>query len=100
MADVYALAKTLWVLATGQEILLDRPDQPGSTPEGFSISDDRYDPRNGALDKLIDRVTCIHRVQRPTMEEMADELFVLEHDQHRATRCRRAGCPAATAIKA
>ena len=73
MADVYALAKTLWVLCTGQKY---PPDghQPAGT-RGFSISDYRYDPRNGALDKLIDRATRVRPSQRPSMEEMANELI-------------------------
>jgi hypothetical protein len=71
-ADVYSLAKTLWVLATEQ----------GFPPEGhqaagvkdFNIADWRPDARAGALDRLIDRCTRLPPDQRPTMAEVVSEL--------------------------
>jgi hypothetical protein len=71
-ADVYSLAKTFWVLATGQTF---PPEghQPAAT-RGFSIADSRYHPRAVLLDQLIDRATRIHAAERPAMREVADEL--------------------------
>ena len=71
-ADVYSLAKTLWVLATGQTF---PPEghQPAAT-RGFTIADFRYHPRAALLDQLIDRATTIHPEERPTMTEVAGEL--------------------------
>lgn len=71
-ADVYSLAKTLWVLATGQ----------GYPPEGhqaahqpgFNIADWRPHSQAAALDRLIERCTRLPPGQRPTMGEVVSEL--------------------------
>jgi serine/threonine protein kinase len=71
-ADVYSLAKTLWVLARNERF---PPD--GHQPAGmrrFEVGDIRPHPNAHLLDALIDRATLIHFENRPTMAELADEL--------------------------
>lgn len=71
-ADVYSLAKTLWVLATGQrypvqgEQRLDRPE--------IGIRSQVAHPRAGVLDVLIEDMTAHDPERRPTMEQVAREL--------------------------
>ena len=71
-ADVFSLAKTLWVLGTGQNV-----PPPGplsrSTPQ-LRLS--QYCPggRTAMLDSLIERATEYSPANRPSMQEMADEL--------------------------
>ena len=71
LADVYSMAKTLWVLATGQ-----RWPPPGHQPAGAgieTIGSYRAHPRSAELDRLIDR--CTRRPEeRPTMQNLSDEL--------------------------
>lgn len=71
-ADVYALGKTLWVLATGQNY---PPEghQPAGT-RGFGVGDFKPHPNAGALDRLIDAMTVIHPEDRPTMEQVVRDL--------------------------
>src|SRR5205085_1924638 len=71
-ADVYALAKTLWVLATGQAF---PPDghQPANT-RTFSLVELRPHRHAAALDRLIDLGTRLHPDQRPTMRQFANDL--------------------------
>lgn len=71
-ADVYSLAKTLWVLATGQTF---PPEghQPAGT-RGFTIADFRYHSQASLIDQLIDRATRVHPEERPTMTDVAGEL--------------------------
>ncbi len=71
-ADVYSLGKTLWVLATG----LGFPPE-GHQPAGtrsYSISDLRPHANAAALDRLVDRATRLHAEERPTMQEVGDDL--------------------------
>jgi Protein kinase domain len=72
-ADVYSIAKTLWVLATGQ-----RWPPPGHQPAGQSPSIGQYRPhaQAPALDRLIDRATQLNAAERPTMSAFADDLEV------------------------
>lgn len=71
-ADVYSSAKTLWVLATGQNY----------PPEGhqavsarqFTIAGQTGHAGAHALDQLIDRSTLLVPADRPTMQELASEL--------------------------
>lgn len=70
--DVYALAKTLWVLATGQTYPL-----PGDlTPdiEQFRIGSFSVEAGTRTLDLLVGRSTQVDPGQRPTMQEFASEL--------------------------
>ena len=68
-ADVYSLAKSLWVLATDQRF---PPEghQPAST-RGFTIGDFRPHARSVALDQEIDLMTRLHPDQRPSKEQVA-----------------------------
>jgi serine/threonine protein kinase len=71
--DVYSLGKTLWVLATGQRY----PPEGHQIPEQsrkFTIADFQTHPRTSALDALVERMTRINPVQRPTMAEIARDL--------------------------
>ncbi len=71
LADVYSLAKTLWVLATDQTW-----PPPGHQPESSvvqSIGVYRAHPRAAALDRLIDWATR-GPSERPSMEAVAQEL--------------------------
>lgn len=71
-ADVYALAKTLWVLGTEQ-----RWPPPGpqlSSDRQFSIAVSRPHPRAHLLDQFIERATRIAPEDRPTMAEAEEDL--------------------------
>ena len=66
-ATVYSLAKTLWVLATGQSY---PPEgHQAAQQQGFNIADWRPHPRAGALDHLIERCTRLPPGRRPPMSE-------------------------------
>jgi serine/threonine protein kinase len=72
-ADVYSLAKTLWVLATGQNFPL-----PGVHDPAFSaiaITSARNDPRAAALDELLRRMTQLDPSSRPIAAVVAKELL-------------------------
>jgi serine/threonine protein kinase len=71
-ADVYSLAKTLWVLATDQRFPPEGHQPSGA--RGFGVNDFRPHPNAYLLDALIDRSTRIHPAERPTMAEFADDL--------------------------
>jgi hypothetical protein len=71
-ADVYSLAKTLWVLATGQVIPPPgehRLDEPSLRLSAFVAHPDAV-----YLDRLIERATRTNPSRRPTMRQVADEL--------------------------
>lgn len=70
--DVYALAKTIWVLATDQR---HPPDghQPANV-HGLRLSEYVKHPHAGVLDRLVDRATSIAPSERPSMGELASEL--------------------------
>jgi hypothetical protein len=71
-ADVYSLAKTLWVLAAGQRF---PPDghQSADVPT-WSLATLRPHPKAALLDRLIDRATHLRPENRPTMEQFSAEL--------------------------
>ena len=71
-ADVFSLAKTLWVLAARQNY----PPQghQRSDVTMFGIREAVGHAQAGALDRLIDRMTRPNPVERPTMAEVAGEL--------------------------
>lgn len=71
-ADVYSLGKTLWVLATGLGF---PPEghQPADT-RSYSINDLAPHANAAALDRVVDRATRLHAEERPTMQEVANDL--------------------------
>ncbi len=77
-ADVYALAKTLWVLAAGQNF----PPPGLQRVEDRNLVLDAYAPHPRAflLDRLIESATSPNPLERPTMREMASELHAWRSD--------------------
>jgi serine/threonine protein kinase len=71
-ADVYSLAKTLWVLAAGQEWPPEGHQVAGTRL--YSLAELRPHPNAVVLDRLIDRGTRLHPEERPTMAEFATDL--------------------------
>jgi hypothetical protein len=71
-ADVYSLAKTLWVLATGQTYPPKGEQRMGVRTMG--IADWVSDERAPLLDRLIDRATRENSDERPSMHQFASEL--------------------------
>jgi hypothetical protein len=71
-ADVYSLAKTIWVLATGQRFPPDGHQEADS--RGFRIQDFSQHAHAAALDQLVDNMTLIDPRSRPTMEQVVKEL--------------------------
>lgn len=75
-ADVYSLAKTLWVLATGQRFPFpgeQRLDVPQLGIRSFLGES----PKTMMLDRLIERATRHDSSSRPTMAEFEEELRAL-----------------------
>lgn len=71
-ADVYSMAKTLWVLASGQ-----RYPQPGEQRVDIpALRLSTYCPHPDAkiLDGLLERATSHDPTRRPTMREVSEEL--------------------------
>jgi serine/threonine protein kinase len=71
-ADVYSLAKTLWVLATGQTYPL--PGEMRSDVHAFRLSTNCPHPQAHLLDHLIERMTKHEPDKRPLMSEVSREL--------------------------
>jgi len=71
-ADVYSLAKTLWVLATGQRF--PPPGEQRCDNAQICVSDYVIHPKSRPLDLLIERATRIAPEARPTMASFAKEL--------------------------
>lgn len=71
-ADVFSLAKTLWVLATGQRYPL--PGAYDPTQESMRIGTYVAEERTGPLDKLIAGSTVFSPELRPSMETFALDL--------------------------
>jgi serine/threonine protein kinase len=72
LSDVYSLAKTLWVLATGQNY----PPQGEQRVdvEQLTISGNVVHTRAYLLDRLLERATRHDPATRPSMAGMASEL--------------------------
>lgn len=71
-ADVYSLGKTLWVLATGQRWPPEGHQPAGS--RGFGVEDFRPHPRAAVLDQEIDLMTRLRHEERPSKEQVAQDL--------------------------
>ncbi len=71
-ADVYSLAKTLWVTATGQVYPL--PGEQRSNVPALTLSAYVADPRARVLDAVLDDATRHDPACRPSMSRFADEL--------------------------
>lgn len=71
LADVYSLAKTLWVLATEQTWPPPGHQPADATPLGIEAF--RAHPRAAGLDRIIDRCTQSAE-QRPSLVDLANEL--------------------------
>ena len=71
-ADVFSLAKVLWVLAAGQKYPLPGAYEPNV--DAFRIGSYLIEERTDSLDRLIVASTSFDPVQRPTMAQIADEL--------------------------
>jgi serine/threonine protein kinase len=71
-ADVYSLAKTLWVLATGQNFPPEGHQSASTT--GYGISDLRPHRHAAKLDELIDSMTLLAPEGRPSMAQVARDL--------------------------
>ncbi len=71
-ADVYALAKTLWVLATGQSFPM--PGHISIDAAQFRLSSFTAGEGLRTLEVLIDRATRVDSAARPSMVEFKNEL--------------------------
>jgi serine/threonine protein kinase len=71
-ADVFSLAKTLWVVLTGQNYPPPGPQQPHEPLVQLATYVEH--PRLGTLDLLIARATALSPADRPTAREVAGEL--------------------------
>lgn len=74
-ADVYSLAKTLWVLATGAAF-----PPPGTHHLGtpaLRMSSYADHPRSAFLDRLVERATAYEPADRPAADEFAAELRLI-----------------------
>jgi serine/threonine protein kinase len=71
-ADVWALAKTLWVLLLGQAYPLPGPHRP--TDPAYALRERISHSRAGELDLLLERATAIDPAAREPMVAFAREL--------------------------
>lgn len=73
-ADVWSLAKTLWVLAAGQNY--PPPGQLRVDQEATSLRVWTRHPRAARLEPILEMATALDPEQRPSMAELAGELDV------------------------
>lgn len=71
-ADVYSLAKTLWVLVTGQRYPL--PGQILASIPALAVSSFVAQPRAALLNPILELATDVDPTKRPKMREFAQEL--------------------------
>ncbi len=86
-ADVFMLAKTLWVLATGQKFPF--PGEQRADVEPYRLRTWLHFRRTAALDELVDRCTRAVPEERPSMVQVAADLhawLTLVNDQDPAER--------------
>lgn len=70
-ADVYSLAKTMWVLATGQRYPVPQHlvEHPATTISAYVAH-----PKSGILDLLLEQATSFDPARRPTASALRDSL--------------------------
>jgi serine/threonine protein kinase len=71
-ADVYSFAKTIWVVATGQNYPL--PGVLDSTIPAMTLSANVVDSKAALLDRVLERATQFYPSARPSMRSLAAEL--------------------------
>ena len=71
-ADVFSLAKTLWVLCVDQR--WPPQGEQRASVEAYSVDKHRPHPLSRHLDELIERCTRHEPIERPSMREVADDL--------------------------
>jgi len=71
-ADVYCLAKTLWVLSTDQR--WPPPGEQPATASALSVNEFHTHRLAGQLDRLIENCTKTAPEERPTMDQLASDL--------------------------
>lgn len=71
-ADVYSLAKSFWVLATG--LIFPPPGHQPADAAPYRVADFRPHPQAVRLDELIDRATRLNPSERPSAADFASEL--------------------------
>jgi serine/threonine protein kinase len=71
-ADVYSLAKTMWVLGTGQRYPL--PGHQLASTMAMTISAYTDHPRAALLDKLVEHSTNFAPTKRPMMQQFLREI--------------------------
>jgi len=81
--DVYALAKTLWVLSTGQRYPI--PGNLSSYEEASQLSAYVHHQRAVLLDRLLDLATDLNPKQRPTCSYFAEELDAWLNEKQNAS---------------
>lgn len=82
-ADVFMLAKTLWVLASGQKY---PPQGQIQTKNELSCLNMYWnDQKTHMLDEIMECCTCVDFRQRPTMSDLSNELSAwLDYDVDRS----------------
>ncbi|PWK41666.1 serine/threonine protein kinase [Actinoplanes xinjiangensis] len=81
LADVYSLAKTLWVLATGSNLPL--PGQQRVEDDSSRLTARSAHPWAPYLDRLIERCTDNNPAARPRMDYVSAELNALANPAER-----------------
>jgi len=71
-ADVYSLAKTLWSVATG--VIYPPPGELRSDRSALRLSSHVDERRAALLEPMLERCTSHESTERPTMQEVAEEL--------------------------
>lgn len=77
-ADIYSLAKTLWVLLTSQRFPL--PGQHRADDAPMTVSANLVDPRTAQIDLLIERSTATSPGVRPTAVQFKEELLAMNRE--------------------
>jgi serine/threonine protein kinase len=88
-ADVYSLAKCLWVIATGQQYPI--PGEQRDSVYQTRLSTYISHPKARLLDKLISQYTRYNPTERPSMKEVEEtlNLWLQEKEQPSSLRPRK-----------